>query len=76
MKEENKNIETKASNADRVNGQVDALVMRQTKNKEFAEQVINLYMKYRGTLNKRDIKNHNLIITMFQNLRDKNTLSA
>jgi len=55
---------------------LDTLVMRQTENKKFAEQVIKLYFKYNSILNEKDIKKHNLIVGMFQNLRDKNSLSA
>ena len=67
---------TDVKSGEEVISPLDTLVMRQTENKKFAEQVLKLYYKYNNILNGKDIKNHNLIVTMFQNLRDKNSLSA
>ena len=44
--------------------------------KEFAKKVIALYCKYGNKLNKTGLQKHNKILEMFQNLRDKNILSA
>ena len=66
------------SQTDRSDSEVrlDLLVMRQAKIKEFAEQVIDLYVKYREVLSEKDLQEHNNIFAKFQNLRDKYTLSA